>query len=67
MEVDRSKNMTTPLCQWSGRAQAAGGCFKIQDPDTQAARLGAVKNDTSYCLKIQGEDLRNDCLANPPR
>ena len=59
--------MTTPLCQWSGRAQAAGGFFKIQDPDTQAARLGAVKNDTSYCFKIQSKDLQKDCLANTPR
>ena len=39
------------------------GCFKIQDPDTQAACLGGIKNDKSYCFKIQGADQRNACVA----
>ena len=59
--------MTTPLCQWSGRAQAAGGCFKIQGADQRNACLAREKGDRGYCFKIQSDDLQKDCLANTPR
>ena len=57
---------------WAGPALGSE-CFSIQDADQRNACLGAVKADRSYCfkikikIKIKGEDLQKDCLANTPR